>query len=88
MGLNERQDNNVNLNAKLNYNLSDNINLIFSYNDAYKQWSNYNWMWHLDQDNMAEFNRQTNRYNLRINHFVSKSTFYNLNVELCRVLIF
>ena len=80
LGLNERQDNNVNLNAKLNYNLSDNINLIFSYNDAYKQWSNYNWMWHLAPDNMAEFNRQTNRYNLRINHFVSKSTFYNLNV--------
>jgi len=80
LDLNERQDNNVNLNAKLNYNISDQINIILSYNDAYKQWSNYNWMWHLAPDNMAEFNRQTNRYNLRLNHFVSKSTFYNLNV--------
>jgi outer membrane receptor protein involved in Fe transport len=80
LDLNERQDNNVNLNAKLNYSLTDQINLILSYNDAYKQWSNYNWMWHLAPNNMAEFNRQTNRYNLRLNHFVSKKTFYNLNV--------
>jgi len=80
LGIKERQDNNVNLNMKLNYNISDQINLIFSYNDAYKQWSNFNWMWHLAPDNMAEFNRQTNRYNLRLNHFVSKKTFYNLNI--------
>ncbi|MBH91051.1 MAG: hypothetical protein CMG67_02945 [Candidatus Marinimicrobia bacterium] len=80
LGIQERQDNNVNLNMKLNYNISDQINVIFSYNDAYKQWSNFNWMWHQAPDNMAEFNRQTNRYNLRLNHFVSKKTFYNLNI--------
>ena len=82
LGLNlaERQDNSANLNGKINYNLSDQMDLIFSYNNAYKQWSNYSWMWHLAPDNMAEYNRQTDRYNLRLNHFMSKSTFYNLNV--------
>jgi len=80
LGINERQDNNINLNAKLNYDLKDNIKMIFSYNDAYKQWTNYNWLWHLAPDNMAEYNRSTKKYNLRLNHFVSSSTFYNVNI--------
>ena len=80
MGISERQDNTLNLNAKINYDFRDNIKMTFSYNDAYKSWSNYNWLWHLSPDNMAEYGRETKRYNFRINHFLSKSTFYNVNI--------
>ncbi len=80
IGLGERQDNTLNLNAKINYDFKDNIKIIFSFNDAYKSWSNFNWLWHLSPDNMAEYSRETKRYNLRMNHFLSKSTFYNINI--------
>ena len=36
MGISERQDNTLNLNAKINYDFRDNIKMTFSYNDAYK----------------------------------------------------
>ena len=80
LSINERQDNTLNLNAKLNYDFKDNIQMTFSFNEAHKNWSNYNWLWHLSPDNMAQYNRKTRRYNFRLNHFLSKSTFYNVNI--------
>jgi len=81
LGLNikERQNNTGNLNAKINWNLSDKFALILSYHGSWKSWSNFEWSWKNYPDNMANYSRNNQNLNFRINHTLSKSTFYNIN---------
>lgn len=75
----EKQDNTGNLNAKINWDISNQFALIFSYHGTWKSWSNFDWVWKNYPDNMADYSRSNQNFNLRINHTLSKSTFYNIN---------
>jgi len=75
----EKQDNTGNLNAKLNWGLTDNIEMAFSFHGSWKRWSQFDWMWKNYPDHTANYKRDNGNLNFRINHVLSKSTFYNLN---------
>lgn len=82
MGLtiNEKQDNSGNINAKLNWSIHSQLNLILSYHGSWKQWSNFNWTWKNYPNHTADYARDNKNINFRINHTLSKNTFYNINI--------
>ena len=79
LNINEKQDNTGNLNAKINWDISNQFALIFSYHGTWKSWSNFEWVWKNYPNNMADYSRSNQNFNFRINHTLSKSTFYNIN---------
>jgi outer membrane receptor protein involved in Fe transport len=76
----EKQDNSGNFNAKLNWKLTNQFKIIFSYHGSWKRWSRFSWLWKNHPDHMADYLRNTHNFGLRFNHTVSKSTFYNINI--------
>lgn len=78
--INERQDNNGNLNAKLNWDLSGDFRLTTSYQGSWKSWSDFDWLWKNNPNNTASYGRNTHNLALQVNHFLLKSTFYNLSL--------
>jgi len=74
-----KQQNTGNLNAKLNWSLSQKLELVFSYHGSWRGWSNFDWLWKNYPDHLAEYSRNNANFNFRINHTLSKSTFYNIN---------
>lgn len=81
LGLNirEKQSNAGNLNAKLNWDLTDQLNFTLSYHGSWRRWSNFNWLWYYYPNNTAIYTRDNQNLNLKITHTLSNSTFYNLN---------
>ncbi len=82
---NERQDNSLNLNGKLDWMLSPQLKLALSYHGSWKKWSRFDWVWKNNPDNMADYSRDTQNFGLRFNHTISNSTFYNLNFSYMTV---
>ncbi|RKY54419.1 MAG: hypothetical protein DRP89_04995, partial [Candidatus Neomarinimicrobiota bacterium] len=82
LGLNikEKQNNTGNLNAKLNWQISNQLKMILSYHGSWKGWSKFEWLWKNYSDHTAEYSRSNQNFNFRINHTLSKSTFYNVNM--------
>ncbi len=79
------QDNMGNLNAKINWTLSNRLSLILSYHGSSNSWSPYDWLW-IDQSNkMAEYSRKNQNLNFSVKHTLSNSTFYNLNFGYLKV---
>ena len=78
--VNEKQDNTVNLNSKLTWQLTNSSNLVFSYHGSVKNWTNFEWLFQDIPDNAAEYNRNTQNVNIRYQRTFSKSTFMNLNL--------
>lgn len=76
----EKQNNKGNLNTKVNWDLSSHLKMIFSYHGSWHTWSSYKWLWKNHPNNMVEYYRNNQNLNFRINHTLSKSTFYNINV--------
>lgn len=82
---NEKQDNTRNFNAKLNWEISNQVNMVLSYHGSWKNWSNFEWLWKNYPNNTADYQRANQNINLRLNHTLSKSTFYNLNLGFLSV---
>jgi len=74
-----KQDNVGNLNAKISWDVSNKIAMIFSYNGSSNTWSRFEWVWINYSNNMSEYERQNKNFNFSFKHTLSKSTFYNLN---------
>ena len=89
LSLRQRQDNTQNLNAKLDWVLSSSSNLIFSYHGSWKNWTvlsgDYKWAFKNYPDNTAQYLRETQNWNIRLNHVFSKSTFFNMNLGYLNV---
>ncbi len=81
----EKQDNTANLNGKLTWTLSPKVNMMFSYHGSWKSWSNFQWLWKNFPNHMADYDRSNQNFHFRINHTLSKSTFYNLNFSYLTV---
>lgn len=81
LGLNigEKQDNTGNLNAKLGWELSNQLDFVFSYHGSWKRWTSFEWLWKNYPNHIAEYARTNHNLNFRLNHTLSKSTFYNIN---------
>lgn len=77
----ERQDNTLNLNAKVNWDVTAENRLTFSYHGSFKQWSGdeNDWMWHYYPDHIASYNRNNDAGSIQYNYVISKSTYFNLN---------
>lgn len=75
----ERQSNNGGLNLKLDYDALRNLRFVLSYNGSWRRWSDFDWLWKNYPDHTADFSRDNHNINFRINHTLSKDTFYNLN---------
>jgi outer membrane receptor protein involved in Fe transport len=74
----ERQDNSVNLNAKVNWDISGSHKLALSYHGSRKQWSSYDYLWTYSPDNTADYKRNNYTLTAQFNHVLSKSTYYTL----------
>ncbi len=81
----EKQDNTANLNVKLNWFISPQVNTMLSYHGTWKSWSNFNWLWKNYPNHMAEYDRANQNFHFRINHTLSKASFYNLNFSYLTV---
>lgn len=79
LDITEKQDNSGNFNAKLNWDITNQLEFVFSYHGSWKRWSNFEWLWINYPDHTAQYSRNNNNLNFRIKHALSKSTFYNLN---------
>ncbi|MBM4160361.1 MAG: TonB-dependent receptor [Ignavibacteria bacterium] len=76
----EKQENTQNLNAKINYDISPEHRLTLSYHGSWNQWSRFDWLWRDYPDRTIGFKRANHAVNLQINHVLSKSTYYNVNL--------
>ncbi len=75
----EKQNNTGNFNAKLNWNMTDQLNFTLSYHGSWKRWSNFNWLWLYYPNHSALYTRDNHNVNFKVTHTLSNATFYNLN---------
>jgi outer membrane receptor protein involved in Fe transport len=75
----ERQENDRNLNGKLTWDMTGSHHLSMSYHGAWKQWSDFNWLWRDYPDNTALWGRTNHAANALFNHVLNPSTYYTLN---------
>lgn len=81
----EKQNNQGNLNAKLDWSVTNQHRISLSYHGSWKQWSRFDWPWKNYPDHMVDYNRDSHNWGFRFNHTLSKSTFYNLNFSLMKL---
>lgn len=81
----ERQDNSLNLNAKVNWDITGEHKLALSYHGSKKQWSSFEYLWKYTPDNTADYSRSNYTLNATFNHVLSKSTFYTLMAGFLKV---
>lgn len=85
LNIDQRRVNVTHLNAKVDWLMTPNFKVTGSYNSTDRQWSDFNWQWILAPDNTAQYSRKATKLGLKINHFVSQNTFYNLNLGYMEV---
>ncbi|MCR4438264.1 MAG: TonB-dependent receptor [bacterium] len=76
----EKQDNDGNFNAKIGWQLTQQLDLGFSYHGSWKSWSSFDWLWKNYPDHTAEYARNNQNLMLRVNHTLSPATFYTVNL--------
>ncbi|MHB1686746.1 MAG: TonB-dependent receptor [Ignavibacteriaceae bacterium] len=79
-GLNvlEEQDNTSNFTGKINWDITNNTQLIGSFNGSWKNWSEFDWLWKNYPDNTPEYSRNNNEFNILFKHIISPQTFFNI----------
>jgi outer membrane receptor protein involved in Fe transport len=78
--LHERQDNQGNINFKLDYKISDQFKTTFTYRNSWTRWTNYEWLWKNYPDHSSKFSRDNQQLSFTVNHTISAKTFYNVNL--------
>ncbi|MCX8010972.1 MAG: hypothetical protein N3A61_07460, partial [Ignavibacteria bacterium] len=79
LNIRERQDNISNITAKLSWEISPSFKTIFSFNGSDKYWTDFDWLWKYNPNNLPKWSRDNKNFNFLINHILSKSTYYTLN---------
>ncbi|MBU0558956.1 MAG: TonB-dependent receptor [Bacteroidetes bacterium] len=87
-GLNvtERQDNSVNINAKVNWDISAENKLTFGYHNTYLQWSSFDWLWKFYPDRIPNYYRNNTTGSIRYNQVISKSSYFTINLGYLGVI--
>ncbi|MFA8344244.1 MAG: carboxypeptidase-like regulatory domain-containing protein, partial [Rhodothermaceae bacterium] len=78
--LTEQQDNKANINAKLNWSVTDRIRATFGFNGSWKQWSGFDWNWLFHPDNKVTDKRNNVNFNFLLNHVLSEKTYYSISM--------
>lgn len=76
----ERENNLRNITGKLSYEISSNFKTTFSYIGSFNDWSDFEWLWINHSDNLPAYYRNNKNLSFAINHVLSKSTYYNINL--------
>jgi len=80
MDITERQDNLANISAKINWDISSLFRTIFSFNGSNKDWTDFDWLWKNNPDNLPAYQRDNLNFNIAVNHVLSQDTYYSLNL--------
>lgn len=75
----ERQDNISNITGKLTWGITPSFRAVVSYIGSFKDWSDFDWLWLYNPDNLPSYSRDNNNLTLTFNHVLSRSTYYSLN---------
>lgn len=75
----EKQDNNGNLNFKLNWRISPSLRISTSYHGSWKRWSRFDWLWKYYPDHTVGYKRDNQNFTFKFNHTLSNATFYDLS---------
>lgn len=78
MQLTEKQSNQSNINAKVNYKITPRFELVGSYNGSWIQRSSFDWDWINFPDHTTGYERTNHNAAFHIRHTLSNRTFYNL----------
>lgn len=81
-GLNvkERQDNSFNMNAKVNWDITAENKLTFSYHNTFLQWSSYDWLWKYYPNKLSDYKRDNTAGSIQYNHVISQSSYFAINL--------
>jgi len=81
-GLNvkERQDNSFNMNAKVNWGITAENKLTFSYHNTFLQWSTYDWLWKYYPNKLSDYKRDNTAGSIQYNHVISQSSYFAINL--------
>ena len=81
-GLNvkERQDNSFNMNAKVNWDITAENKLTFSYHNTFLQWSTYDWLWKYYPNKLSDYKRDNTAGSIQYNHVISQSSYFTINL--------
>lgn len=75
-----KQDNTRNMTAKLDWDVTNNFRTTFSFNGSWKEWSQFQWEWLFNPNNMVEYKRDNINFNLLSNYVLSEKSFFSLNL--------
>ena len=75
----ERQENTQNANAKLNWDLTGEHRLTFSYHGSTNQWTPFEWEWIYNPNRIASYRRDNSAFNAQYTNVISKATYFSLN---------
>ena len=78
LSLDERQDNSLSYSLKLNYQISNNFKTRLSYRRSASRWTQYEWLWKNNPDNLTRYNNSNEQLQLNFTHTLSTKTFYSL----------
>ncbi|MBN1153403.1 carboxypeptidase-like regulatory domain-containing protein, partial [candidate division KSB1 bacterium] len=76
--LDERQDNSLSYSAKLTYQISNNFKTRLSYRKSFNRWTQFEWLWKNNPDNLTRYSNSNEQLQLNFTHTLSNKTFYSL----------
>ncbi len=76
----ERENNLRNITGKLSWKITNNFKTTFSYMGSFNDWSDFDWLWINHSNNLPAYYRNNKNLSFSINHVLSKSTYYNINL--------
>lgn len=76
----ERESNLRNITGKLTWQIANNFKTTFSYIGSFNDWSDFDWLWIFNSNFLPAYYRNNKNFSVSINHVLSKSTYYNINL--------
>ncbi|MDO8549678.1 MAG: carboxypeptidase-like regulatory domain-containing protein, partial [Ignavibacteria bacterium] len=76
----ERQDNIFNITGKLSWEITPSFRAVLSYIGSFKDWSDFDWLWLYNPNNLPSYSRDNNNISVTFNHVLSPSTYYSINI--------
>ncbi|PIE78728.1 MAG: hypothetical protein CSA15_06285 [Candidatus Delongbacteria bacterium] len=74
----QKRDNTFNLTLKTAWDITDNVNLTFSYTRNNTHQYQYAWIGRYSPESAAEVSSETSIYNLNLKHVIDQNSYYNL----------
>ncbi len=79
--LQERQSNKGNVNLKLTYKPTKQIQAIATLRSSWRTWTEFNWLWKNIPNHTADRNRNNQQISIILNHTLSQNTYYKVSLS-------